>query len=414
MDSRALVELQRKPFRERLEAQLELHEAEARQGSLLGRVGDGPVEPLQPYRELRGDGFTPVLNFGTNNYLGLATHPEVRRRACAAVMELGVGTGGSPAFSGYTRRHGNLERRLAALAGHEDAVLLPSGFMANLCWVTGLLRRQDVLVYDRYSHASVVDAVKMAGIPFFTFDPDDMEAFDALLREVRQRRADNAQIFSTLEGVRSVDGSIADVGRWIEVCRKHDVVTILDDAHGLGTAGPTGKGTLEHLGLLGRVDFRMSTCSKGLGAQGAFVSGSAKAILYLRSLAHPYVFTTALAHPTVASIAAALDVLEGEPQLLAALRANVAYLRDALRAVGLRTGDAPAGIIPVYLPDGIARPFNRALYEAGLFAHVMEYPMVPPGMERVRLTVMATHTRDTLDRAVEIFQRVARRFELVP
>lgn len=414
MDSRALVELQRKPFRERLEAQVELHEAEARQGSLLGRVGDGPVEPLQPYRELLGDGFAPVLNFGTNNYLGLATHPEVRRRVCAAVMELGVGTGGSPAFSGYTRRHGDLERRLAALAGHEDAVLLPSGFMANLCWVTGLLRRQDVLVYDRYSHASVVNAVKMAGIPFFTFDPDDMEAFDALLEEVRRRRADNAQVFSTLEGVRSVDGSIADVGRWIDVCRKHDVITVLDDAHGLGTVGPTGKGTLEHLGLLGQVDFRMSTCSKGLGAQGAFVSGSAKAILYLRSLAHPYVFTTALAHPTVAAIAAALDVLAHEPQLLAALRTNVAYLRDALRAVGLRAGDAPAGIVPVYLPDGIARPFNRALYTAGLFAHVMEYPMVPPGMERVRLTVMATHTKANLDRAVEIIQRVARSFELLP
>lgn len=414
MDSRALIELQRKPFRERLEAQFAVHEEEVRQGSLLGRIGDGPVEPMQQYRHLLAPGFGEILNFGTNNYLGLATHPEVRRRVCAAVMELGVGTGGSPAFSGYTRRHGDLERRLAALAGHEDAVLLPSGFMANLCWVTGLLRRQDILVYDRYSHASVVDAVKMAGVSFFTFDPDDMEAFDALLEEVKRRRQGNAQIFCTLEGVRSVDGSIADVARWLAVCRRHDVVTVLDDAHGLGTVGPTGKGTLEHLGLMGQVDFRMSTCSKGLGAQGAFVSGSAKAIFYLRSLAHPYVFTTAMAHPTLAAIGAALDVLEGEPHLLASLHRNVLHLRDALRALGLTVGDAPAGIVPVYLPDGIARPFNRALHQAGLFAHVMEYPMVPPGMERVRLTVMATHQRAHLDRAVELFRDVARQFGLIP
>jgi glycine C-acetyltransferase len=408
-----MVELQRKPFRERLEAQYVLHAEETRRGSLLGRMGDGPVEPRQAYRDLFDGRFNEVLNFGTNNYLGLATHPEVRRKVCEAVQELGVGTGGSPAFSGYTRRHSGLERRLAALAGHEDAVLLPSGFMANLCWVTGLLRRQDVLVYDRYSHASVVNAVKMAGVNFFTFDPDDPEAFDALLEQVVRRRGENTQIFSTLEGVRSVDGSIADVARWIETCRKHGVVTVLDDAHGLGTVGAKGMGTLEHLGLLGQVDFRMSTCSKGLGAQGAFLSGSDKAIFYLRSLSHPYVFTTALAHPTVAAIGAALDVLQGDPQLLRSLRSNVTTLRDALRGLGLRVGDAPAGIVPVYLPDGIARPFNRALYQAGLFAHVMEYPMVPPGMERVRLTVMATHTREHLDRAVEIIGRIAREFEVL-
>jgi glycine C-acetyltransferase len=327
MNSHALVELQRMPFHERVARHHALHEEEVRQGCLLGREGDGPVEPVQSYRDLFGPDFRDVLNFGTNNYLGLSTHPEVRKKVCEAVHEMGVGSGGSPAFSGYTSRHRRLERRLAALAGHDDAVLLPSGFMANLCWVSGLLRRQDVLVYDRHSHASVVNAVKMAGIPFYTFDPDDLDGLDRLLGEARRRSAGNAQIFSTIEGVRSIDGCVADIGRWIEICKGHGVVTVLDDAHGLGSVGQTGKGTLEHLGLLGQVDFRMSTCSKAMGAQGAFVSGSSGAIFYLRSLSHPYVFTTALAHPTIAAIDAALDVLESSPDLVEALHGNVAYLR---------------------------------------------------------------------------------------
>jgi glycine C-acetyltransferase len=412
MDSRALIELQRLPFKARLDEQYRMYEEELKRGFLMGREGDGAATPIQPYKDLFGGGFREVLNFGTNNYLGLSTHPYVREKVCEAVQVYGVGTGGSPAFSGYTRHHRELEARLATLAGHEAALLLPSGFMANLCWVNGLTRRQDVLLYDKHSHASVINAIKMAGVPFYSFDPDDLPAFEALLGTVAARRAENSQIFATVEGVRSIDGSVVNLPAWLDICRRHGVVTVLDDAHGLGTVGKTGKGTLEYLDLLGQVDFRMSTCSKAIGAQGAFLSGSAKAIFYLRTLANPYVFTTALAHPTVAAISAALDVLERDADLVARLHRNVEHLRGRVEALGHRVGHSPGGIVPVYLPDGVAREFNRGLFQAGLFAHVMEYPMVPPGMERVRLTVMATHTPEQLDRAVEILAAVSKRFGL--
>jgi glycine C-acetyltransferase len=410
MDSHAFIELQRLPYRTRLDQQYQNYENELKQGYLMGREGDGPVLPRMLYKDLFGDTYRDVLNFGSNNYLGLSHHPYVRRKVCEAVERYGVGTGGSPAFSGYSRSHRELENRLARLGGHDDAVLLPSGFMANLCWVNGLMKRQDVLLYDKYSHASVINAIKMAGVQFFPYDPENLGEFEELVEKVRARRASNAQLFATVEGVRSIDGSVIELGRWIDVCKRHDIVTILDDAHGLGTLGRSGAGTLEHLGLMGEVDFRMSTCSKGLGAQGAFVSGSRKSIFYLRTYSNAYVFTTALAFPVLAAIGAGLDVLGQEPDLVPRLHANVRTMRGRLEAAGHRVGHSPAGIIPVYLPDGIARAFNRAVFDDGLFAHVMEYPMVAPGMERLRISMGAQHTRDQIVEALAIIDRASQRF----
>jgi glycine C-acetyltransferase len=409
MDSHALIELLRLPYKTRLAQQYASFEKERSRGSLVGRESEGPVRARTLYKDLVGDQYRLVLNFGSNNYLGLSHHPYVRERVKEAVDRYGIGTGGSPAFSGYSRAHREVEARLAALAAHEDALLLPSGFMANLCWVNGLMKRQDILLYDKHSHASVLAAIKMAGVRFFPFDPEDMGAFDELAKHVANTKAANAQVFSTIEGVRSIDGAVVDVGAWIRVCRQYDVVTVLDDAHGLGTLGARGSGTLEHLHLLGQVDMRMSTCSKGLGAQGAFLSGSRQSIHNLRTLGNAYVFTTALAYPTVAAISAGLDVLEREPELVTRLHANVTAMRECLERAGHRVGRSPAGIVPVYLRDGVAKEFNRELYAQGLFAHVMEYPMVPPGMERLRISMAATHTAEDIADAVEIIERAAKK-----
>ena len=359
MDSHAFIELQRLPYRARLEQQYTNYENELRQGYLMGREGDGPVLPRMRYKDLFGDGYREVLNFGSNNYLGMSHHPYVRRKVCEAVQEYGIGTG----------RLARNVLRLLALASDArgapreasrvttDAVLLPSGFMANLCWVNGLMKRQDVLLYDKYSHASVINAIKMAGVQFFPFDPENLEEFEALVKKVEARRAPNAQIFATVEGVRSIDGSVINLKSWIDICKRHDIVTILDDAHGIGTLGKNGAGTLDHLNLLGEVDFRMSTCSKGLGAQGAFVSGSKKSIFYLRTYSNAYVFTTALAFPSIAAIDAGLDVLEQEPDLVPRLHANVRTIRARLQAEGHRVGPSPAGIVPdVTCPTGSRVP----------------------------------------------------------
>ena len=411
MDSRALIELERQPFKQRLAYQYSVYLKELEDGYMMGREGFGPVDRRMKYRELNGDAFNEVLVFGSNSYLGLSNDPYVKKKVIEAVETYGIGSGGSPAFSGYTKQHRDLEKRLAALAGHEDAVLLPGGYMANLCWVYGLMNRNDIIIYDKNSHASVINAIKMTGVPFYTFDPDDLDAFERLIARVRERAKPGTQIFSTVEGVRSIDGSVIDLPRWLEICRDNDIITILDEAHGLGTVGRTGKGTLEHFDLLGQADLRMSTCSKALGAQGAFVSGSKEHIFLLRTFSYPYVFTSGMAQPTIAAISAGLDVLENEPGRVARLHENVHYMQDKLEEAGLKIIRGVSGIIPVFIEkEGVVRQMNRVLYARGLFVNIMEYPMVPPGLERIRVSVMSTHTREEIDTAVSMIADAAREF----
>jgi glycine C-acetyltransferase len=413
MDSKEFIEIQRLPFAQRLDMVYRHVEDLCREGAVIGREGDAPLGTSMVYRDYGNPEPARKLIFGSNGYLGLATDPYVISKVQAAVALYGIGTGGSPAFSGYTAEHRKLEARLASLAGHEDAVLLPGGYLANLCWVNGLMTRSDILLYDKHSHASVINAIKMTGVRFFSFDPENLEAYADLVGKIRVKYGAETQIFSTIEGIRSVDGMIADIGKYLEICERHGIVTILDDAHGLGTVGRTGKGTLEHLGLMGRFDLRMSTCSKAMGAQGAFVSGSKKAIFYLRNYSKPYVFTTALSHPILAAISAGLDLLEADTRRVDALRANTRYMQDGLEAAGFRILRSPGGIIPVFLPDGQAAKFNRAIDSKGLFANVMAYPMVPPGMERIRLSIMANHTREELDQALDILTMTALEFGIL-
>lgn len=412
MDSKTLIELERMPFKQRLEKQYSFYLGEVAEGYLNGREGYGPVDTRMYYKDLNSDEFREVLVFGSNSYLGFSNDPYVKQKVCEAVEKYGIGTGGSPAFSGYTSQHRDLELRLAALADHEDAVLLPGGYMANLCWVYGLMNKNDVLVYDKHSHASVVNAIKMTGVPFYSFDPDNLENLKNLFEHIKSKKPD-VQIFSTVEGVRSTDGTIINLRGYIELCDAYDVITILDDAHGLGTVGETGKGTLEHLGLMGRVDLRMSTCSKAIGAQGAFISGSKEFIFLLRNFSYPYVFTSGLAQPTIAAINASLDLMETEnPRRIDMLRANVRYMQDGLEALGLRIIRGQSGIIPVFLKDGMARDLNRTLYRRGLFANIMEYPMVPPGMERLRLSIMSTHTKNQMDAALSLIKEVGEELDV--
>ena len=412
MDSRALIELQRQPFKQRLAFQYSVHLKEREKGFMSGREGVGPVDRRMQYKDLHSDVYNDVLVFGSNSYLGMSNDPYVKHKVIEAVNRYGIGSGGSPAFSGYTQQHRQLEQRLAKLADHDDAVLLPGGYMATLCWVNGLMNRNDIIVYDKNSHASVINAIKMTGVQFYTFDPEKLDAFETLLETIQQRAGKDVQIFSTVEGVRSIDGTIIDLRRYVEICKRHAVITVLDDAHGLGTVGRTGRGTLEHLDLIGQVDLRMSTCSKAIGAQGAFVSGSKEMIFLLRNYSYPYLFTSGLAQPTIAAISAALDILEREPDRVARLHRNVRYMQDRCEEAGLRIIRGESGIIPLFFrEDEAVRKINRLLYARGLFANIMEYPMVPPGLARLRLSVMATHTHEEIDTAVSMIVEAARELD---
>ncbi len=411
MDANSFIEFMKLPFWERVAGQRSLLEEEAKKGTMVGRVGVAPIDTRQVYHQSTGSAPRSVLMFGSNSYLNMNHHPSVINKVIAAAQTYGIGSGGSPAFSGYTSQHKALETRLAALAGHEDAMLLPTGYMANLAWVNGLMTRDDVLLYDKHSHASVINAIKMTGVTFYPYNPDDLPGFLRLIEDVRARHGKNKQLFATVEGVRSIDGSIIDLREFVKSCKDQSIFLILDDAHGLGVLGAHGRGTLEHLDMQGAADVRMSTCSKALGAQGAFLSGRHDVIAYMRTMAKPYTFTTALALTTVAAIEGALDVLEQEPDRLKRLHSNRRYLEDRLLSEGFNLTKTETGIVPVYFRDGIAGSFNRILFSHGLFVNTMEYPMVSPGSERLRFSLQANHTPEEIDEAVSIMKTVYRQFQ---
>ena len=415
MDSKDYIALQRLPFQQRLDAVYQFMARERSQGNLMGRMGDAPADTLMRYQDPASGDFSEMLIFGSNNYLGFANDPEILESVINQIRKFGIGTGGSPAFSGYTSTHANLERRLAALSGHPAGILLPGGYMANLCWINGLMTNRDILLYDKYSHASVMNAMKMAGVRAYPFDPDKPETLEKLINLQLGKIETEQHLFITVEGVRSIDGTVTELEALLEIAEHHkDRITfMLDDAHGLGSVGERGHGTLEYLGLKGKVDLRMSTCSKAFGAQGAFLTGSEELINYMRVSAKPYVFTTALAQPLVAAISAALDFLETHPERVKQLHDNAAYMQNRMEQAGFRIIRGPGGIVPVFIPNVSTTQFNRRLHEQHLFANVMEYPMVPPGMERVRLSIMATHTREDLDRAADILIETGREFEVI-
>ena len=392
----------RMPFRDRMAREASSRDAKSLRH--VHRVGVAPTQPVQGYLDPDGPELErSVLMFGSNSYLGLNTHPYVVDRVRESVAAHGVGSGGSPYFSGYTQRHQDLERRLAALSGHDDAVLVPSGYVANLCWLTAVMRRDDVLLYDKYSHASALDAMRMAEGTFIRFDPEDLDAFRTLVQDQRQRLAPRAQIFATFEGVRSIDGTVVDLEGVVGVCGELGVFSVLDDAHSLGVLGKQGRGTIEYFGGQAVPDMRVATCSKAIGAQGAFVAGPADVVGYLRSNATPYLFTTAMSHPTLAAIDAALDLLDEPTDRLHSLHTNRSLLADGLRRKGIEVGDSVTGILPVHVRQEDMASLSRRLFGAGLFVNVVEYPMIGRrDKSYLRFSVMGTHKEFHITSAIDI------------
>jgi glycine C-acetyltransferase len=294
-----------------------------------------------------------------------------------------------------------LENRLAELGGHEDALLQPSGYSANLCWIWGCMSQEDIFLYDKYSHASTYDALKAIKNVKRPFDPDNLDTLENLCRRYTKARKGN--IYVAVEGVRSIDGTIVNLPKLVNICDKYGALVVLDDAHALGVLGDTGKGTMEHYGLKNAVHLRISTCSKALGAQGAFVSGSQKSIQYLRNNSNPYIFTTSMTHPVIAAINAALDILEREPDRIKKLHENRCYLINKARCAGFDVKDSSSGIVPLYVTDSSARDLCASLFTKGLFVNMMEHPMIPSSWkEYLRFSLMSDHSYADIDRALEI------------
>ncbi len=354
-----------------------------------------------------------MLMFGSNNYLGLAGHPSVKESAAQALREYGAGVGGPPLLNGYTTLHRELEERLAALKGCESAMLFSSGYGANVGLVTALVNQRDRVLYDAYSHASFCDGIKMADVQSRHFPHNDIDRMEKMLEACSGADHD---VFVGVEGVYSMDGDLAPLDRLTRICRERGAILLLDDAHGTGVMGRTGRGSAEHFGVEGLVDITMGTFSKTFATTGGFIASTGPIIEYLRYFARSYVFSASLPPVVAATVIAGLDVIEREPELIARLHDNVAYAAAGLNRLGFDLSPEGA-IIPLAVPPGMnIRKAARRFHEKGIFVNSVEFPAVPLSQQRFRVSLMATHTRDDIDRLIdavgEVWLESAKEFSL--
>jgi 8-amino-7-oxononanoate synthase len=340
----------------------------------------------------------PVLLLCSNNYLGLADHPRVREAAAEAAMRYGAGAGASRLVSGNMRIHRRLEERLADFKGYETSLLFGSGYLANTGVVQALAKPGEVVFSDALNHASIVDGCRLAGAETFVYDHGDVDHLAWGLREAEGRGS-----LIVTDGVFSMDGDVAPLPEIVELARRFDARVMVDDAHGTGTIGPDGRGSVAAAGLEDEVDVLVGTLGKSLGSYGAYVCCDRPMAKYLVNTARTLIFSTALAPPQVAAAMAALELLREEPRRVERLQRNSRILRDALADEGLPTGAGETPIVPVIVGDADATvSASERTLERGVFAQAIRPPTVPDGSSRMRLTVMASHTKAELRDAAKV------------
>jgi glycine C-acetyltransferase len=366
---------------------------------------EGPCEPISRY-----DG-REVINLASNNYLGLANHPKLKEAAIAATREFGVGSGAVRTISGTMVMHTELERRIAAFKNVEACVVFQSGFTANAGTVSAVLGKDDHIISDELNHASIIDGCRLSRAKIHVFrhaDAADAEAKLAALDGVPGRK------LLITDGVFSMDGDIGPLPALVELAGRYGAIMMVDDAHASGVLGRNGRGTVDHFGLHGRVDIQVGTLSKSIGVLGGYVCGSRDLIDYLHHRARPFLFSTSHPPAVTAACLAAFDLLEQEPERIAALWENTRYFQAELNRLGFHTGRTETPITPILVGDArTAHAFSAALFENGLLATGIGFPTVPEGKARIRTIVTATHTRAHLDRALEILARTGRSMDLL-
>jgi len=352
-----------------------------------------------------------VINLASNNYLGLTNHPRLVEAAVQATRRYGVGSGAVRTISGTMSLHLELERRIAAFKQVEAAVVFQSGFAANAGTVAAILGPEDHIVSDELNHASIIDGCRLSKAKIHVFPHKDVLAADRVLTELAD--VPGRKLLIT-DGVFSMDGDIAPLPGLAAVARRHGAIMMVDDAHSSGVLGRNGRGTIDHYDLHGKVDIQVGTLSKAIGALGGYVCGSRALIEYLYHRARPFLFSTSHPPAVAATCLAAFDILDQEPERIENLWANTRYFKDALTAAGFNTGMSETPITPVMVGDAaLAHSFSRELFEGGVLATGIGYPTVPQGKARVRTIVTATHTREQLDRALEVLTSAARRLGIL-
>ena len=372
------------------------------------RHSDGPQGPW-----LTVDG-RRVLNFCSNNYLGLANHPHLVAAAHAALDRFGVGPGAVRTIAGTMTLHDQLEERLARFKGVPAAISLQSGFAANLGTIAALVGERDAVISDELNHASIVDGVRLTRAARSIYRHADPADLDRALIEARSAGARRVLVIT--DGVFSMDGDIAPLDAIVAVAEPHEALVMVDDAHGEGVLGRGGRGIVDHFGLHGRVDVEIGTMSKAFGVMGGYVAGSAPLIEWLRQRARPFLFSSAATPADVAACLAAVDLLEASTELVDRLWDNARRFKEMMASAGFDIGVSTTPITPVMLGDASrAQEVSRRLFDdEAVFAQAIGFPTVPRGKARIRVMVSAAHSHDDLARGAEAFARVGRALGIVP
>jgi glycine C-acetyltransferase len=366
---------------------------------------ESPCEPLS-----RFDG-KEVINLASNNYLGLANHPKLVEAAIDATRRYGAGSGAVRTISGTMSLHLELERRIAAFKHVEACVVFQSGFAANAGTVSAILGPEDHIISDELNHASIIDGCRLSRAKIHVFRHRDRAHAEERLAALEGVPGHKLLI---TDGVFSMDGDIGPLDKLTALAERYNAIMMVDDAHSSGVLGRNGRGTVDHFGLHGRVQVQVGTLSKAVGVLGGYVCGSRDLIDYLYHRARPFLFSTSHPPAVPAACLAAFDIMENEPERIAQLWSNTRYFQEGLRANGFSTGASETPITPIMVGEAAtAHAFSRALFDEGLYATGIGFPTVPQGKARIRCIVTATHSRELLERAIEILTRVAKKMSIV-
>ncbi len=351
-----------------------------------------------------------VLNMCSNNYLGFANHPELKKAAQAAIENYGVGPAAVRTIAGTMSLHNELEEKLARFKKVEAAISFQSGFNSNVAVVPTLMGEGDVIFSDELNHASIIDACRLSKAKTVRFSHCDASSLEERIKEFRTAR----RKLVVTDGVFSMDGDIAPLPEIVEVAQRYDAMVMVDDAHGEGVLGDAGRGIADHFGLHGQVDIEVGTLSKAFGVVGGYVSGKQQIVDYLRQRARPFLFSSAVTPADVAACIKAVDILTASGDLVEKLWANTKYFQSKLRDLGFDLGLTVTPITPVMIGDPKkAQNFSRALFENGIFGMAISYPTVPKGKDRIRLMNSATHSQEDLDFAVGVFEKVGKEVGII-
>jgi glycine C-acetyltransferase len=352
-----------------------------------------------------------VINLSSNNYLGFANHPKLKEAAIKAVEKYGVGSGAVRTIVGNMDIHEELERVLAEFKREEAVMLFQSGFNCNAGAIQAIVDKGDLIISDSLNHASIIDGARLAKSDKTVFKHSDMKDLERVLKEKRDQY-NNVLIIT--DGVFSMDGDVAKLPEIVDLAEKYNCMTYVDDAHGSGVLGESGRGTVDHFGLHGRVDFSIGTLSKALGVVGGYVAGSKTMKEWLSHRGRPILFSTSLPPAAVGALIEAVKLLMSTTEYTDRLWDNANYFKEKLGKLGYNTGHSETPITPVIIGDEAETiEFSKKLLENGVFGSAIVFPTVPKGTGRIRCMVTAGHTKEQLDRAVETFKKVGEEMKLI-